>query len=86
MGVTTSQLTKLYLAYFGRPPEFGYRELEALTRVAGLGSASIPLPEFPGVLDLAPPTPAGETRSRSGPSPAERVLEHQRERRLRLCR
>lgn len=46
MGVTASDLTKLYLAYFGRPPDFDgvqFYTAPPEPRLPGVGSDSIPL-------------------------------------------
>jgi hypothetical protein len=88
MGVTASDLTKLYLAYFGRPPDFdGVRfytagDIERTPIVgAGVGSDTIPLSKMlPREVDL-PAYPVDTRRRRHGLSPAQRLLERQRLRR-----
>jgi hypothetical protein len=94
MAVTTADLTKLYLAYFGRPPDFDGIQFYTAgdierTRIVGasLGSESIQLADALRQMDRDVPAmyePTGRQRRarRRGPSPAHRLLEMQRKRRL----
>jgi hypothetical protein len=85
MGVAAADLTKLYLAYFGRPPAFDglqFYTSPTLPEMLALGSSSIPLSKMlPREIEL-PAYAAGTRRRRHGLSPAQRVIERQRLRRV----
>lgn len=72
MSVTAADLTKLYLAYFGRPPDFDGVQFyvgPADAHLPGVGSDSIP------VSAVIAPVPH--------PPRAHRLVEHWRHRRKR---